>query len=220
VYIIFLGVPGAGKGTQATTVAEKLKLVYIATGDLFRQAIGGETELGMRVKSYVEAGKLVPDEITIKMVLDRLSAPDAGRGAILDGFPRSIKQAEALDEALGKESKAIDKVILIKVSEEELLKRLGGRWTCPSCQTLYHEVSSPPKVWGKCDRCGARLYQRRDDAPQIVKKRLRVYFAQTAALIDYYTKQGKLIEVDGKGEVAEVSERITQALTQGEFVVR
>ena len=211
-YIIFLSAPGAGKGTQAAIVAQELNMAHIASGDLFRQAIRDETELGMRVKSYVESGQLVPDETTIKMVLGRLSAPDAEGGAILDGFPRNLQQAEALDKALAEQAKAVDKVVYIKVSEEELLKRLSGRWICRQCQAPYHAINSPPKVRGKCDKCGGELYQRPDDTAQAVKKRLQVYFAQTAPLIDYYAQSGKLLEVDGEGSVDEVRRRIVSAL--------
>jgi len=150
VYIIFLGAPGAGKGTQAANLARELGLVHIATGDLFRQALEQGTELGIKAKSYMEKGVLVPDQITIQMVLERMSAADCRRGAILDGFPRNLEQAGALDKALAREGKAIDKVMYIKVSEEELLKRLSGRWICRQCQTPYHATDSPPKVWGKC----------------------------------------------------------------------
>ena len=217
-YIIFLGAPGAGKGTQAAIVAQELNMVHIASGDLLRQAIRDETELGMRVKSYVESGQLVPDETTIKMVLDRLSAPDFEAGAILDGFPRNLQQAEVLDKALAQQAKAIDKVAYIKVSEEELLRRLTGRWICRQCQAPYHTINFPPKVWGKCDQCGGELYQRPDDAAETVKKRLQVYFTETAPLIDYYTQAGKLLEVDGEGGVDEVERRIVEALRSRELV--
>ena len=211
-YIILLGAPGAGKGTQAVMLAEKLNLVQVASGDLFRQALQQETELGIKAKSYMEKGQLVPDEITIQMVLERLSAPDCGNGAILDGFPRNIQQAEALDKALAQQSKAIDRVVYIKVSEEELLKRLSGRWICRQCQAPYHAVDSPPRVAGKCDRCGGELYQRADDTVETVKKRLVVYFAETSPLIEYYDRAGKLLEIDGEGSVAEINQRIVAAL--------
>ena len=214
-YIIFLGAPGAGKGTQAVMLAEKLSMVQVASGDLFRQALQQETELGLRAKSYMEKGQLVPDEVTIQMVLERLAAPDCEKGAILDGFPRNLSQAEALDKALVPQSKAIDKVVYIKVAQEELIKRLGGRWICRTCQTPYHAVDSPPKVEGKCDRCGGELYQRADDNVETVKKRLEVYFAETSPLIDYYGRSGKLVEINGVGSVPEVHERIVEALTQG-----
>jgi len=216
-YIVFLGAPGAGKGTQAAIVAQELKLAHIATGDLFRQAQEQGTDLAMKAKSYMEKGMLVPDEITIQMVLERISAPDCEGGAIFDGFPRNLKQAEALDEALTGQGKAVDKVVYIKVSEEELLKRLSGRWICRKCQTPYHAETSPPKVWGKCDKCGGELYQRPDDSVETVKKRLEVYFNETASLIDYYTQAGKLAEVDGEGSVDEVGRRVLESLGR-EFV--
>ncbi len=214
-YIIFLGAPGAGKGTQAANVARRLGLIHIASGDLFRQTLEQGTELGIRAKSYMERGVLVPDRITIGMVLDRISAPDCEPGAILDGFPRNLKQAEALDKALAQQGKAIDKVIYINVSEEELVKRLSGRWICRQCQTPYHITNSPPKVWGRCDRCGGELYQRSDDTAESVRKRLEVYLAQTAPLIDYYAQVGKILEIDGGGDVAEVGRRIITALNVG-----
>jgi adenylate kinase len=212
VYIILLGAPGAGKGTQAVMLAEKMKLVQVASGDLFRKALQQETELGKKAKVYMEKGQLVPDEITIQMVLERLNAPDCEKGAILDGFPRNEKQAKALDNALKTLSRAIDKVIYIKVSEAELLKRLSGRWICRKCQTPYHVVDSPPKVAGKCDRCGGELYQRADDNPETVKKRLKVYFEETSPLIDYYKKAGKLVEVNGEGGTEDINRRISAAL--------
>ena len=218
-YIIFLGAPGVGKGTQAAAVAQELNLGYIASGDLFRQAIEQKTELGTQVKSYVERGGLVPDELTIKMVLERMSVPDCEPGAVLDGFPRTQAQAEALEKALAQQAKTIDRVVYIKVSEEELLKRLSGRWICRRCQTPYHAVNSPPKVWGRCDKCGGELYQRPDDTDEAIKKRLQVYFAQTAPLIDYYTVKGKLVEVDGEGDVGEVRKRI-MAVIREELVTR
>jgi adenylate kinase len=211
-YIIFLGAPGAGKGTQASRVAEELKLAHIATGDLFRQVQTQNTDLARQVRGYMEKGTLVPDDITIQMVLERIAAPDCDKGVIFDGFPRSIGQAEALDKALSKQGKAIDKTVYIKVSEEELLKRLSGRWICRNCQTPYHEVSSPPKVKGICDKCGGELYQRADDTVETIKNRLRVFFKETAPLIDYYRKAGKLLEVDGEGELEDVKKRIVKSL--------
>jgi adenylate kinase len=193
-------------------LAEKLKLVQVASGDLFRQALQKETELGKKARVYMEKGQLVPDEITIQMVLERLAAPDCKKGAILDGFPRNTRQAGALDKALVQQSKSIDKVIYIKVSEGALLKRLSGRWICRKCQAPYHEVDSPPRVKGKCDRCGGELYQRADDNVETVKKRLEVYFAETSPLIDYYKKAGKLLEINGEGSATEVNRRITAAL--------
>lgn len=216
-YIVFLGAPGAGKGTQAARVAEELKLAHIATGDLFRQAQAAGTELGLKAKAYMEKGALVPDEITIAMVLERISAPDCKNGVIFDGFPRSLRQAEALDSALAEQHKAVDKVVYIRVAENELIKRLGGRWICRQCQTPYHEISSPPKVKGKCDKCGGELYQRADDTEATIKKRIAVFLAETAPLIDYYSRSGKLLEVNGEGGLEDVSERIVTAL-EGQVV--
>jgi adenylate kinase len=212
VYVVFLGAPGAGKGTQAAEVAKELKLAHIATGDMFRDAQKKGTKLALEAKTYMDKGMLVPDEITIKMVLERISAPDCVKGVIFDGFPRNLAQAQALDKAMAEQSKAIDHVVYIKVSEEELLKRLGGRWICRQCQSPYHEVASPPKVKGKCDKCGGELYQRSDDVPATIKERLKVFFAQTAPLIDYYSKTGKLVEVNGEGGMDEIKQRILKAV--------
>ncbi len=211
-YIILLGAPGAGKGTQAAILSQKLQLAHVASGDLFREALNKGTELGKQAKSYMEKGQLVPDEITIKMVLERLAAPDCKNGVILDGFPRNVDQAKALDKAMEPQKKAIDKAVYIKVSEAELLKRLTGRWICRKCQAPYHEVNSPPKIKGVCDKCGGELYQRADDKEETIKKRLQVFFSETAPLIDYYTKQGKLLEVQGEGSMEEISERIISSL--------
>ena len=218
-YIILLGAPGAGKGTQAAIVAQELNLVHIATGDLFRQAIEQGTELGMETKSYMEKGMLVPDPISIRMVLERISAPDCELGVIFDGFPRNLHQAEALDKALAQQAKTIDRVVYIKVSEEELIRRLSGRWICRRCQAPYHTINSPPTVRGRCDKCGGELYQRHDDTDQTVRNRLQVYFTETAPLIDYYTSSGKLLEVNGEGGVDEVGRRIMVALHR-EFAAR
>ena len=211
-YIVFLGAPGAGKGTQAAEVAKELTLAHIATGDMFRDAQKKGTKLALEAKTYMDKGLLVPDEITIKMVQERISAPDCVKGVIFDGFPRNLAQAQALDKAMAEQSKAIDKVVYIKVAEEELLQRLGGRWICRQCQTPYHEVASPPKLKGKCDKCGGELYQRSDDVPTTIKERLKVFFAQTAPLIDYYTKTGKLAEVNGEGGMDEIKQRILKAI--------
>ena len=193
-------------------LAGKLKIAPVASGDLFRQALEKETGLGKKARAYMEKGQLVPDEITIGMVLERLAAPDTAKGALLDGFPRNIRQAAALDKALAEQGKSLAKAIYIKVPEAELLKRLAGRLVCRDCQAPYHETDSPPKQKGICDRCGGELYQRADDNAATVKKRLEVYFAETAPLIDYYKKAGKLAEIDGEGGAAAVNRRILAAL--------
>jgi adenylate kinase len=166
----------------------------------------------MKAESYMEKGVLAPDSVVMPMVLQRMSASEGEHGVILDGFPRNLKQAETLGQALGRESKAIDKVIHIDVSEEELVKRLSGRLVCRSCQAPYHMASSPPQVEGSCDKCGSELYQRPDDSVEAVKKRLEVYSTETAPLIDYYSRAGKLLTIDGEGDVGEVGERIIAAL--------
>ena len=211
-YIILLGAPGAGKGTQAGMLSEKLKLVQVASGDLFRKALQKQTELGKKAKVYMDKGQLVPNEITIQMVMERLAAPDVKEGAILDGFPRNIEQAKALDKALKQQSKAIDKVIYIKVGEEEVIKRLSGRWICRKCQAPYHETDAPPKKKGVCDKCHGELYQRDDDKPETVKNRLKVYMQETAPLIDYYKKTGKLAEIVSEGGVENVNKKMLSAL--------
>ncbi|MFC2063329.1 adenylate kinase [Chloroflexota bacterium] len=213
-YIILLGAPGAGKGTQAATVAQELNLAHLATGDLYRQAVAQGTELGKKAKYYMDRGELGPDELTIDMITERMSAPDCKKGVVFDGFPRTLGQAWALDENLGRQDQEIDRAVYINVLEEELLKRLSGRWVCRQCQAPYHATSSPPRVTGKCDRCSGELYQRADDEPETIKRRLEVYFRDTVPLIDYYTRAGKLIEIDGTGKVGEVSERIISALRE------
>jgi adenylate kinase len=212
VYIVLLGAPGAGKGTQAVMLADKMKMVQVASGDLFRKALQEQTELGKKAKLYMDKGQLVPNEITIQMVLERLAAPDVKAGAILDGFPRNIEQAKALDKALKEKSRAIDKAVNIKVSEQEVLKRLSGRWVCRNCQTPYHETDNPPKVKGICDRCDGQLYQRDDDKPETIKNRLQVYMKETTPLIEYYKKAGKLVEVVSEGGPANVNKKIISAL--------
>jgi len=211
-YIILLGAPGAGKGTQADSLSSELNLPHIASGDLFREALKKETELGLLAKSYMERGELVPDEVTIKMILQRIEMPDCVSGCLFDGFPRTLAQAEALDKGLADKGKNIDKVLYIKVSNEELLKRLGGRWLCQNCQTPYHLITAPPKVPGKCDKCGGELYQREDDKEETVKERLRVFFAQTIPIVDYYRGQSKLIEVNGNQGIQEVAKEIMLSL--------
>ena len=210
--LVLLGAPGAGKGTQAVMMSAELGITQVASGDLFRKALAERTELGLKAKEYMDRGALVPDEITIQMVLGRIAEADCAGGVLFDGFPRTLEQARALDKALQEQGKPIDRVVYINVSEDELLKRLGGRWICADCQAPYHEVDSPPQKPGVCDRCGGRLYQRDDDREETVRARLKVYFSQTAPLIAYYRDEGKLLEVNGSGSVAEVGGRIMAGL--------
>jgi len=202
--VILLGAPGAGKGTQAVLISQRVGLAHIASGDLFRQEQASGSELGNIAKSYMEKGQLVPDDVTVKMILGRIAAPDCAKGIMLDGFPRTLEQAKALDKAMSKEGKGIDLVLYIKVSNEELIKRLSGRWICRDCQAPYNIVEAPPKVSGKCDKCNGELYQRADDTEETVRKRLDVYFSQTMPLIEYYSQAGKLAEVDGERAIEEV----------------
>ena len=216
-YIIVLGAPGAGKGTQAVAIARELNLVHVASGDLFRQAIERGDELGSRVRDYMSRGMLVPDEITISMIMQRVSAADCKKGVILDGFPRNIQQAQALDSDLKKKNKIIDRVLYIDVPEEELVRRLSGRRVCRNCQKPHRNSEPQPKEEDKCHYCGGELYQRPDDNAETVKKRLEVYFAETMPLIDYYRRQDKLLEVAGQGSVEDVTARVLGAIS-GEFV--
>jgi len=210
--VILLGAPGAGKGTQAVIISKKLGLAHIASGDLFRKEQESGSELGKIAKSYMEKGQLVPDEVTVKMVLGRIAAPDCVKGFLLDGFPRTLEQAKALDKALAAQGKRVDRVLYIKVSVKELLRRLSGRWICRNCQAPYNIVELPPKVKGKCDRCGGELYQRADDTEETARKRLDVYFNQTMPLIEYYTKSGTLVEVNGEQGVEAVGRDVIAVL--------
>lgn len=207
-----LGAPGAGKGTQAVYISQSQQLAHIASGDLFREARESDTELGRLVKSYYDKGELIPDDVTIKMILERLAQPDCRAGCLLDGFPRTLEQARALDQALQTEGKQVDKVVYLRVSEEELLRRLGGRWLCRNCGAPYHVVSAPPKKEWVCDSCGGPLYQRPDDTVETAKNRLEVYFRQTAPLIEYYTGQGKLTEINGEQQVEQVQQAMMAVL--------
>ena len=211
-FLIFLGAPGAGKGTQASAVAQQLKIAHISSGDLFREAVKKENELGKLVKGYMEQGELVPDEITIKVISARLNESDCASGAIFDGFPRTLEQAEALDKAMNEQKKHIDYAVYIEVPDSDLLKRLGGRWTCQNCQAVYHEIASPPKISGVCDKCGGKLYQRPDDNEVTIKERLKVYHAQTMPLLDYYRADGKLLTIDGRLSIDNVRNNILKAL--------
>jgi adenylate kinase len=214
-YIIMLGAPGAGKGTQADILSQEMNLPHIASGDLFRQALEERTEVGLLAKSYMDKGELVPDGIAIKLILERINQPDCVSGCLFDGFPRTLHQAKVLDKALKEQGKSIDKAIYIEVPNEELVKRLSGRWLCRTCQTPYHIINSPPKTPGKCDKCGGKLYQRSDDKEETVKDRLGVFFAQTVPILDYYKKQGKLIRVNGNLGMQGVAREIISALKAG-----
>ncbi len=213
-YVVLLGAPGAGKGTQAARLCGALNIAHVSSGELFRENLANETELGLLAKSYMDRGELVPDDVTIAMVMDRLSRQDCEGGAILDGFPRTLPQAEALDRALAEEGHRISVAPYIRVSEETLLARLGGRWTCRQCGTVYHQVFSPPKVEGVCTACGGGLYQRPDDTPETHKRRIDVYMAQTQPVIDYYREAGALVEVDGEPDVDTVYDALLAAIRE------
>ena len=210
--LVLLGAPGAGKGTQAAVISRELKLPHLASGDLFRQAVQMGTKLGELLKSYMEKGALVPDDVTIQVISERLNEPDCSKGCVFDGFPRTIEQAKVLEKLMAERGNIIDKAIYIDVSEEALMKRLGGRWICSQCQAPYHEVHSPPKVPGKCDRCAGELYQRADDNVATIKERLKVYFAQTTPVLDYYDQKGKLRRVHGEQGIEQVSENVLKVL--------
>lgn len=210
--LVMLGPPGAGKGTQAALIAEKLGVPHVATGDLFREALKSETELGLTAKSYMERGELVPDEVTVAMVRERLQKPDSESGVVLDGFPRTIEQAEALKVLLAEQGEAIDAALFIDAAEDELVRRLSSRWTCRNCQAVYNVISNPPHEEGKCDICGGELYQRADDVPETVRNRIRVYWQQTSPLVDYYQDQGLLITIKSEGGIERVQQKIQEAL--------
>ena len=210
--IIMLGAPGAGKGTQALKIAEKYNIPHISTGDIFRMNIKEGTELGKKAKSFMDQGLLVPDELVVDLVVDRLAQPDAKNGYVLDGFPRTIPQAEALDKALAEKGEAVDYAIDVDVPDENIINRMSGRRACTACGGTYHIKYAPTKVEGVCDACGGTLVLRDDDKPETVKKRLEVYHEQTQPLIDYYSKKNVLKTVDGTQDVAEVFAAIVKIL--------
>ena len=210
--IIMLGAPGAGKGTQAKRIAEKYSLPHISTGDIFRANIKNGTELGNKAKSYMDKGSLVPDEITIGMLIDRINDKDCVNGYVLDGFPRTLAQASSLDEALAKRNEKIDYAIDVDVPDANIINRMGGRRACLNCGATYHLEFIPTKVEGICDNCGNEIVIREDDKPETVKKRLEVYHAQTQPLIDYYSKKDILKSVDGTLEIDEVFGAIVHIL--------
>ncbi len=211
--IILLGGPGAGKGTQAKLMIEKYNIPQISTGDILRAAVKEGTDLGKEAKRYMDAGKLVPDEVVIGIIKERLKEPDCEKGFILDGFPRTVPQAEALEKVLEQMGRKIDHVLSIEVPEEELIKRLTGRRTCRECGQGYHIIFNPPKEEGKCDKCGGELYQRDDDNEETVKNRLKVYQESTQPLIDFYSKKGLLRPVDGVGSIEDIFQRIVKILS-------
>ena len=210
--IIMLGAPGAGKGTQAKMIAEKYSIPHISTGDIFRANIKNGTELGMEAKKYMDQGLLVPDELTVKILLDRVAKDDCKKGYVLDGFPRTIPQAEVLDKALSELGDKIDYAINVEVPDENIIKRMGGRRACLSCGATYHIEHIPPKKEGVCDVCGSELILRDDDKPETVKNRLDVYHKQTQPLIDFYTKKNVLKSVDGTVDMKEVFAAIVKIL--------
>ncbi|MFG3046520.1 adenylate kinase [Streptomyces sp. NPDC048202] len=211
--IVLVGPPGAGKGTQAVRLAEKLVVPHISTGDLFRANISRQTELGKLAKSYMDAGNLVPDEVTIAMAKDRMEQPDAENGFLLDGFPRNVSQAQALDELLQGEGIKLDAVLDLEVPEEEVVKRIAGRRICRNDSAhVFHVTYSAPKKEGVCDVCGGELYQRDDDSEDTVRKRLEVYHTQTEPIIDYYKAQGLVVTISSLGPVDEITKRALEAL--------
>ena len=210
--IIMLGAPGAGKGTQAKKIADKYQIPHISTGDIFRANIKNGTELGMKAKTYMDQGLLVPDELVVDLVVDRLAQEDCVNGCVLDGFPTTIPQAECLDAALAAKGEAIDYAVDVDVPDENIINRMGGRRACVACGATYHIVHIPTKVEGVCDRCGESLILRDDDKPETVKKRLDVYHAQTQPLIDYYTAKNVLKTVDGTQDMEAVFQSIVDIL--------
>ncbi len=213
-YIVLLGPPGAGKGTQAEIVSEKLGLVHVSSGDIFRENLKQQTELGKMAQVYMNRGELVPDDVTIAMIRERLSRADCAKGALLDGFPRTPAQADALSEMLATLGSAVNSVPYISVPAKVLIERLSGRWTCRLEGHVYHEKHNPPKMAGKCDVDGSELYQRDDDKPATVENRIRVYMAQTSPLIEYYRNKGLLAEIDGMQPIDDVTADLMAAIVK------
>ncbi len=210
--ILLIGAPGAGKGTQAEKLTQPFGLRHIASGDLFRKAFEEQTELGLKAQRYVDLGELVPDDITIPMVIRHIEEPESRNGVLLDGFPRTLTQAKALDEQLQHFNRKLDLVIYLKVSREELLQRIGGRFFCQAHQHVYHVKNHPPKVEGICDLDGSKLYQRPDDAGEAMRRRLVVYFNHIVQLLDYYSQQQKLREIDGNQNIDQVHKTLIDEL--------
>lgn len=211
-FVVMLGAPGAGKGTQARMLSEALGIPQVSTGDIFRENLKNQTPLGLLAKKYMDSGALVPDDVTISMVMDRLSRPDCLGGAVLDGFPRTLTQAAALDQALAAKDLQVRVVPLLEVSDDAVINRLAGRRVCRNCQAMYHIDFNPPKVEGKCDKCGGELYRRADDEPETVKNRLFVYYKQTAPLVGYYFAHNILKSLDGDRPIDEVQADLLAAI--------
>ncbi|MBN1146490.1 MAG: adenylate kinase [Anaerolineales bacterium] len=212
-YFVLLGPPGAGKGTQAQRISKELLLPHISSGDIFRENLKNQTELGNMAKGYIERGELVPDDVTISMIRERLSRPDCAPGALLDGFPRTPAQADALSKMLVEFDGQVNAVPYIKVPEQELIKRLTGRWTCRAQGHVFHQEFNPPAQPGICDYDGSELYQRDDDKIETVTNRIRVYFEQTMPLIEYYQREGSLIEIDGTQSIEAVADELLEKLS-------
>ncbi len=210
--LLLLGAPGSGKGTQSESLRAQLKIPQLSTGDMLRQAVAAGTELGRKAKSFMDQGALVPDEVMIGLMRDRMRLPDCENGYILDGFPRTVPQAAALDEMLKSIGNKLDAVCEIAVPDEELLKRLAGRWLCKGCGASYHSEFRPSKVTGICDNCGGALYQRADDTIETAKRRLQVYRQDTLPLVAFYQKQGILKTIDGTGSVENIGSRLASAI--------
>lgn len=218
-YLILLGPPGTGKGTQAKRIAERLGLLHIASGDMFREAVQQDSELGKLVKSYMDRGELVPDEVTIAMLEERIDQPDAREGAIFDGYPRTLEQARALDEALGRRDTAVDIALHITASDDVIVRRLSGRWLCDSCGEIYHEQHRPPKQEGRCDGCGGQLKQREDDKPDVVRERLRRQ-RPSEELLAHYRDRGDLVDIDGESDIDAVTRDLLAAIEKIKAAVR
>ena len=213
-YLILLGAPGTGKGTQADIIAERFRWPHISTGDMLREAVAMGTDLGKQAKAYMDRGELAPDDLVIAMLVGRIGQNDCQSGFLLDGFPRNLAQAEALDRALADASKAIDLAINITVADAELVRRLSGRWLCRDCGAIYHQVTSPPRVAGKCDKCGGELYQREDDRPETVRARLERQ-KPPPELIDHYRRRGRLKDIDGSQPIEAVTAAVMAAVSAG-----
>jgi adenylate kinase len=212
VEIILIGAQGSGKGTQAEMLAQAFRIPHVSSGDLFRKEIEEGTATGQEASKYIDRGELVPDDLTVAMILSRLQQPDCGPGALMDGFPRTIAQARALDEGLRAFGKQIDAVVYLNVDRQELLRRLSGRFICRANQHVYNIYSHPPKVAGVCDLDGSELYQRSDDIGEAVERRLDIFFSQTIRLLDFYGRQGKVVEVDGNHSIEDVQRALVDAI--------